>query len=110
MRLLATLAKVAVFVVLLGFAILNTDPVTLRTTFGIEWHAPLVAVLFSFFGAGAVLGVLSCLGIILRQRRRLARLTPALPPDAPAAGPVPAIVQPVLAAEAAVDPAPAGRR
>ncbi|MGH8618691.1 MAG: LapA family protein [Burkholderiales bacterium] len=108
MRLLATLAKVAVFVVLLGFAILNTDPVTLRTYFGVEWRAPLVAVLFAFFGAGAVLGVLSSLGIILRQRRRLARLTPAPSPTLPVEA-APA-VQPVLAAEAAVDPSLPGRR
>lgn len=102
MRLLATLAKVAVFVVLLGFALRNTDPVTLRYYFGTEWQAPLVALLFAFFGAGAVLGVLSCLGIIFRQRRRLARLDPA-----PAAPPPPA--QPVLPAEAAVDTPPARR-
>lgn len=84
MRLFATLTKVAVFVVLLGFALRNTDPVTLRYYFGTEWQAPLVALLFAFFGAGAVLGVLSCLGIIFRQRRRLARLepAPAVPPPA----------------------------
>ncbi len=104
MRLFATLAKIAVFVVLLGFAILNTDPVALRTWFGIEWHAPLVAVLFAFFGAGAALGVLSCLGIIFRQRRRLARLESqaAVPPAA-------AEVLAPVPAEAAVDPLPARR-
>lgn len=103
MRLLATLAKVTVFVVLLGFALRNTDPVTLRYYFGTEWQAPLVALLFAFFAAGAVLGVLSCLGIIFRQRRRLARLEP------PSAAPTSAPAQPVLPAEAAVETPPVRR-
>ncbi len=101
MRLLATLVKVAVFVLLLGFAIRNTDPVTLRYYFDTEWRTPLVALLFAFFAAGAVLGVLSCLGLIFRQRRQLARreTAPVAPPPA----------QPALPAEAAVETPPARR-
>jgi putative membrane protein len=101
MRLLATFVKVAVFIVLLGFAVRNTDPVTLRYYFDIEWRAPLVAILFAFFAAGAVLGVLSCLGIMLGQRWRLARLERA----SVAPGPV----QAALPAEAAVETPPARR-
>jgi uncharacterized integral membrane protein len=101
MRLLATLAKVAVFLFFVGFAIPNLELVTLRYYLGMEWQLPLVVIILGFFMTGAVLGVLSCLGIIFRQRRRLTRLEPA-----PAAPPP---AQPALPAEAAVDTPPARR-
>lgn len=59
---------------LIVFAIQNTELVILRVMPGYFWEAPLVVVLLAFFAAGAVLGVLSVLGIIYRQRREIVRL------------------------------------
>ena len=59
---------------LIVFAIQNTELVVLRVMPGYFWEAPLVVVLLAFFAAGAVLGVLSVLGIIYRQRREVVRL------------------------------------
>jgi uncharacterized integral membrane protein len=59
---------------LIVFAIQNTELVILRVMPGYFWEAPLVVVLLAFFAAGAVLGVLSVLGIIFRQRREVVRL------------------------------------
>lgn len=69
MRYLAWLLRIAVFLLLLGFAVRNTDQVTLHYYFGYEWNAPLVLVLLLFFTLGAVIGVLSCLGKIFKLRR-----------------------------------------
>ena len=59
---------------LIVFAIQNTELVILRVMPGYFWEAPLMVVLLAFFAAGAVLGVLSVLGIIYRQRREVVRL------------------------------------
>ncbi len=83
--------RLVIFAFLLVFAVQNTDPVSLNFMLGQTWQAPLVIVLLAFFGGGAVLGVLSLLGVIYRQRREISRLkrelgkpaavaTPELPP------------------------------
>ena len=64
-------AGAAVFLVLLGFAIKNTDGVIVRYFLGIEWRAPLVFVLLVFFAAGIALGVMASLAIMVRQRREI---------------------------------------
>jgi len=74
MRYLVWLARAALFVVLLGFAVKNDQPVTLRYFFGYEWQASLVVALLLFFAAGAGVGVLAMLGNVLRQRREIATL------------------------------------
>lgn len=66
--------RVALFVALLGFAVKNDQPVTLRYFFGYEWQSSLVIVLLIFFAAGAAVGVISMLAIVLGQRREIARL------------------------------------
>jgi len=71
MRYLIWLLRIAVFIVLLGFAIKNDQPVTLRYFLGYEWNASLVVVLLCFFAAGAVIGILAMLGPVLRLRRQL---------------------------------------
>lgn len=83
--------RLVIFAFLLVFAVQNTDPVSLNFLLGQTWQAPLVIVLLAFFCSGAVLGVLSLLGVIYRQRREISRLkrelgkpaavsTPDLPP------------------------------
>ena len=63
-----------VFVLLVAFAAKNADNVTLRFYFELTLQAPLVLVLFGFFAAGALFGMLALLGTLLRQRREIARL------------------------------------
>ena len=74
MRYLNWILRAALFVVLLGFAVKNDQPVTLRYFFGYEWQSSLVIVLLIFFAAGAAVGVLAMLANVLQQRREIARL------------------------------------
>ena len=66
--------RLIIFSFLLVFALQNTDPVNLRFFLDHVWQAPLVVVLLAFFAGGAILGVLSLLGVIYRQRREISRL------------------------------------
>ncbi len=59
------------FVLLVLFALQNTQPVSLYWFPGQFWEAPQVLVLLLFFAAGVLLGVLSLLGLVYRQRREL---------------------------------------
>ena len=75
MRTLLIMAKaatgIAVFLVLLGFAVKNTEGVVVHYFLGLEWQAPLVFVLLVFFAAGVVLGLTASLAILVRQRREI---------------------------------------
>lgn len=80
-----------IFSFLVVFAIQNTAPVTLTLALGYQWQAPLVILLLAFFGGGAVIGLLSLIGPVFRQRREIARLKRSLAkaeqpplPDVPA--------------------------
>lgn len=70
--------RLIIFSFLVVFAVQNTDPVVLNFILGQVWQAPLVIVLLAFFVGGAMLGVLSLLGVIYRQRREIARLKRAV--------------------------------
>jgi putative membrane protein len=74
MRYISWLFQMFVFIVLLGFALKNGQPVTLHYFFGYEWQATLVIALLLFFAVGVVLGILATLGIWFRQRREISRL------------------------------------
>jgi len=70
------LIRALLFVVLLGFALSNVEPVSLQF-FGIpqfEWRAPLVVILLAVFAAGALLGVLATMPLVLRRNRELSLL------------------------------------
>lgn len=83
--------RILLFLVVVSFAVGNQEPVTVRYFMGQTWQAPLVLVLLAAFVAGAALGLLALVPAVLRQRRRIARLsreaaarpreTPALPPE-----------------------------
>src|SRR5690349_15612600 len=79
MRYLLWAVKLAVFILVLSFALKNSDPVTVRYYLGAEWQAPLIFVLLVAFCAGAALGVIACLGQLFRQRREISRLKRAAP-------------------------------
>ena len=72
-----------VFVLLVAFAAKNADNVTLRFYFDLTLQAPLVLVLFGFFAAGALFGMLALIGTLLRQRREIANLNKQPQPSAP---------------------------
>jgi len=74
MRYFNWLLRAALFIVLLGFAVKNDQPVTLHYFFGYEWQSSLVIVLLMFFAAGAIVGVLAMFASVLQQRREIARL------------------------------------
>ena len=74
MRYLVWLLRAFIFLILLGFAVKNDQPVVLRYFFGYEWQASLVVILLLFFAAGMGIGVLAVLGNIFRQRREIATL------------------------------------
>ena len=66
--------RLVIFAFLVVFAAQNTDPVNLRLLPGQVWQAPLVIALLAFFVGGVILGALSLLGVIFRQRREISRL------------------------------------
>ncbi len=75
MRLIAWFIKLAIFLILLGFALGNTDPVKMGF-FGqqdISLTAPLVVFLLMFFLLGLLLGLVTLLPRLYRQRREIAR-------------------------------------
>jgi len=73
-RLLTWAVRLVVFVLLLAFAAKNVQPVTLRFYFDLALQAPLIVVLFAFFAAGALFGILALVGTLLRQRREISAL------------------------------------
>jgi lipopolysaccharide assembly protein A len=74
MRYLIWLFRVFLFLILLGFAVKNDEPVVLRYFFGYEWHSSLIVVLLVFFAVGAAVGMLAVLSNLLGQRKELAAL------------------------------------
>lgn len=72
MRYLSWFLRIVLFLLLFGFAVKNTETVTLRYYFGLEWQAPLVLVALVFFGVGAAIGIMACLVSGLKKRRRAA--------------------------------------
>ena len=59
MALLNWLLRIVVFLLLLGLASRNSDPVTVRWFFGHEWRLELSALLLLLFTSGALLGLLA---------------------------------------------------
>lgn len=56
MAILKWLLRIVVFLLLLGLAARNSDPVTVRFFFGQVWQVELSLILFILFLVGAVLG------------------------------------------------------
>ncbi|MDR2195614.1 MAG: LapA family protein [Gallionellaceae bacterium] len=74
MRYLIWLLRAALFLILLGFAVKNSQPVVLNYFFDYQWNASLVVVLLTFFALGVAIGVLALLGGMMRDRRKISRL------------------------------------
>jgi putative membrane protein len=90
MRIVTWTIRLLVFLLLVAFGAKNVEPVTLRFYFDLALQTPLILALFGFFAVGALFGVLSLLGTVLRQRRQLQMLRRQVqsPPEA-APPPVP---------------------
>jgi uncharacterized integral membrane protein len=89
MRFLSWVFRILLFVLLFGFALKNSDPVTVRFYLGAHREASLALVVLVFFAAGAAAGVIACFAYIYRQRRETLQLRkelrskPGPPEDAP---------------------------
>jgi putative membrane protein len=86
MSYLLWILRFALFVLVLAFAVKNTEPVTVHYYFGGQWQSPLIFVLLVVFCAGIALGLAAALGPMLRQRREVAELTRRLRDLAPRQG------------------------
>ncbi len=89
MRIVTWTIRVLVFLLLVGFAAKNVEPVTLRFYFDLALQAPLVLALFGFFALGALFGILALLGTVLRQRREISSLRKSMEPRPAASIPPP---------------------
>jgi lipopolysaccharide assembly protein A len=74
LRFLSALVWGVVFLVLLLFALKNTDPVTVKFYFEQEWRAPLMLVVLAAFAAGAIFGMIACVPAFMRRHREIAGL------------------------------------
>lgn len=74
MNLVMWIFRIVLFLLILSFAIVNTDPVTIRYYLGFQWEAPLVVALLAAAGLGALLALLAGLFQALRLRRQIAAL------------------------------------
>lgn len=74
MRIVTWTLRLIIFLFLLALAAKNVEPVTLNFYFDRSWQAPLVVVLFGFFTAGALLGLIAMASVLLGQRREIQRL------------------------------------
>lgn len=88
------LVRIVIFVLLLGFAVKNLEPVTLNYFLGYQWQEPLVVILLAFTVLGVIIGLLASLSTLFRQRREiqvlrreLRRLDKSVP-DIQAASPI----------------------
>lgn len=74
MRYLYTILWFFLFVLLLGFALKNSDPVELHYYLGFAWRAPLSLMLLTTLFIGVIAGVIGCLTPLIKQRRQLLAL------------------------------------
>lgn len=74
MRYLNAILGFIFFLLVLGFALKNADPITLRYYLGIAWQAPLSLALLAVFFTGVVAGLAACFSLLVTQRRRISGL------------------------------------
>lgn len=74
MRYISWVFGITLFLLALGFAIKNSETVTLYYYLGYQWQAPLVVIILSVFCIGAGAGIAASLGFIFKQRREIFKL------------------------------------
>ena len=73
-RILSWILRAALFLLLLLFALKNTDPVTLKFFFERSWQVPLVLLLLLFVLMGASLGLVAAMSRLFAERRDILAL------------------------------------
>ena len=74
MRVVTWILRLVLFALLFGFALKNTDPVSLRFYFDYAWSAPLILLLLFFFVGGVIVGWTAGMAKVFRQRREILNL------------------------------------
>jgi putative membrane protein len=85
--------RLCIVLILVWFAVKNSQDVTIKGLPGQVWEAPLVFILLSVFVAGVVIGLLAWVPTVVRQRRELGRLRKSVAPTA-AQLPLPPLAEP----------------
>ena len=70
---LGLLAKLLVFLLVLGFALKNSHSVTFYSYLDYVWQAPLIVMLGLVFVLGALTGVLALMPTLFRMRREASK-------------------------------------
>ena len=83
--------RLCIVLILVWFAVKNSQDVTIKGLPGQVWEAPLVFILLAVFIAGVVIGLLAWVPTVVRQRRELGRLRRTA---APQPAPVPPLPEP----------------
>ena len=73
-RYLAWIVRIALFLLVLAFALENSQVVSVQYFVATPWQAPLVVVILLCFAVGAALGVLAVIPAFIRMRRDMALL------------------------------------
>jgi uncharacterized integral membrane protein len=73
-RYLGLALKLLVFLLVLGFALKNSHPVTFYSYLGYIWQAPLAVMLLLAFVLGALTGLLALMPYLFRLRREASNL------------------------------------
>ena len=94
MQTVVWIVRFLIVVILVWFAVKNSQDVTIKGFPGQSWEAPLVFVLLTVFVAGVVIGLLAWVPTIVRQRREIGRLKRAAASRPPAEALSPAIDEP----------------
>lgn len=74
MRFVTPVLGLVLFLLAVGFAVKNSETVTLHYYLGYLWQAPMVVVLLVFFGCGVAAGVAASFSFVFRQRREILSL------------------------------------
>jgi len=74
MRFVTPILGLVLFLLAVGFAVKNSEVVTLHYYLGYRWQAPLVVVLLVFFALGVAAGVAASFSYVFRQRREILSL------------------------------------
>lgn len=74
LRFVTPIVGLILFLAALGFAVKNSEFITLRYYLGVAWQMPLVVALFIAFALGAVAGVAASFSYVYRQRREILNL------------------------------------
>jgi putative membrane protein len=77
MQALVWILRFFIVVILVWFALKNSQPIEINGFPGQVWQSPLAFVLLVVFVAGVVIGLLAWVPTVIRQRREIGRLKKA---------------------------------